>query len=93
MNMVCCGLAGIHPHDNYISFSPFLPDNIHYLELKDIKYRQSVLDIIIKGNGKKIKLFSLNWNKDISPYADKLEFTLDNLYSMNYCLLNISCNR
>ena len=70
MNIVYCGLAGIHPHDNYISFSPFLPDNIHYLELKDIKYRQSVLDIIIKGNGKKIKSFLLNGKKQSNDVID-----------------------
>lgn len=63
INMIYSGLAGIRLNNNGMSFSPYLPENIHYLELKDILYGQSRLDIIIKGSGNKIKTFLLNGKK------------------------------
>jgi len=63
LNMVNNGLAGIRITNEGISFSPYLPENIHFIEIKDLTYRQSVLNIIIKGKGKKIKTFSLNGKK------------------------------
>ena len=68
LNMVNNGLAGIRITNEGISFSPYLPENIHFIEIKDLTYRQSVLNIIIKGNGKKIKAFSLNGNNQ-SEYS------------------------
>lgn len=70
ISMVLYGLAGIHVNDNSMSFTPFLPDDIHYLEVRDIKYCQSELKIIIKGNGKKIKSFSLNGKKQLMNKID-----------------------
>jgi len=70
LSMVYNGLAGIHIGDDGISFSPFLPENIHYLELKDIIYRQSKLDIVIKGNGGKIKSFLFNDHKQLNNKID-----------------------
>ena len=60
INMILFGLAGIRIENNGIAFSPYLPENVHYLELRDINYHQSILNIIIKGNGSKIKSFFVN---------------------------------
>jgi len=68
LNMVNNGLAGIRITNKGISFSPYLPASIHFIEFKDLMYRQAVLNIIIKGNGKKIKTFSLNGNNQ-SEYS------------------------
>jgi glycogen debranching enzyme len=70
INMVNYGLAGIRVGNNGISFSPFLPENIHYLQLNELVYRKAVLDILIKGAGKKIKSFSLNGKKQLSNSID-----------------------
>ena len=66
INMIHFGIAGIRIENDGISFSPYLPDNVHYLKLKNICYRQSELEIIIKGNGSKIKSFLLNGVKQVS---------------------------
>ncbi|MDP4194794.1 MAG: hypothetical protein Q8940_07085 [Bacteroidota bacterium] len=68
INMIYYGLAGLRINNNDISFSPFLPSNIHYLELNNIIYRKSRLNIVIKGNGSKIKTFLLNGKKQ-SQYS------------------------
>ncbi len=60
MNMVYNGLFGMRFTPNGITFSPFLPADINFVELKDILYRESVLNIVVKGNGTKIKSFKLN---------------------------------
>lgn len=70
LNMIHYGLAGIRVQNDGISFSPYLPQNVHYLELSDIKYRQSVLKIIIKGNGSTIKSFLVNGKPQSGHHID-----------------------
>jgi len=70
INMVLYGLAGIRVQNAGISFAPFLPGDVHYLELKNIVYRQADLDIIIRGNGKRVKSFLLNGKKQLSSTID-----------------------
>jgi glycogen debranching enzyme len=60
LNMIYHGLFGFRFSNDGISFSPFLPDNIHLLEIKDLAYRQAMLNIKISGSGKQIKSFLLN---------------------------------
>jgi len=88
MNMVYNGLLGIRFKTDGITFSPFLPDGVNSLELKDIPYRQAVLDIIVKGNGTNIKSFSLNGVKQSTfkidatiQGANKIEIELENTTS------------
>lgn len=68
INMVLYGLAGIRFENNTITFSPYLTPDIHSLELRDIKYRNSILTIKIKGSGNKIKSFTIN-NKNQTEYT------------------------
>jgi len=70
LNMVHYGLLGLRFTNDGIVFSPYLPQNIHYIEIKDVVYRQSILDIIIKGNGKRIKTFLLNGQKQLNYSID-----------------------
>ena len=70
LNMIQYGLLGLRFTNNGITFSPYLPENIHYIELKNVVYRQSTLDIIIKGSGKKIKMFSINGQKQLKYSID-----------------------
>ncbi|MDP4238446.1 MAG: hypothetical protein Q8904_03120 [Bacteroidota bacterium] len=60
INMIIFGLVGIRIENDRIEFSPYLPETTHYLELRDLNYHQSTLNIIIKGHGSKIKSFLLN---------------------------------
>ena len=60
ISMVLHGLFGLRFCEQSLSFSPFLPSSIHFIEMKGLKYRHCILDISIKGNGKSIKIFSLD---------------------------------
>lgn len=60
INMVLYGLAGIRLENEGIAFEPWFPGDINYLEIRDIKYHKSNLNIVIKGNGSKIKSLKLN---------------------------------
>jgi len=63
LNMIYFGFIGMRLENEELSFSPFLPDNIHYLAISNIHYRNAELKVILKGNGKKIKSFVLNGKK------------------------------
>lgn len=76
LNMVLYGLAGVRLENDGISFEPYLPQNIHNLEIKDIKYNKSVLNLAIKGNGSKIKSFKLNGT---DQKGNRIDSTLKNL--------------
>jgi len=70
INMIQYGLAGMRNLNDGLLFSPFLPNNIHHLEINDFKYRNSTLNIVLNGNGKKIKTFLLNGNIQTSNKID-----------------------
>jgi glycogen debranching enzyme len=63
ISMVINGLFGMTFNENSLSFTPFLPPEISSIELKDIAYRDSKLDISIKGKGRTIKSFTLDGRK------------------------------
>ena len=63
INMVHNGLLGIRIKNNGLKFQPYLPDEINYLKLTDIIYRNAKLNVVLKGNGEKIKSFLLNRKK------------------------------
>ncbi|MBD0777782.1 hypothetical protein HPE56_08255 [Maribacter sp. ANRC-HE7] len=67
IDMIYFGLAGIRLENNGIVFAPYLPENIHYLQLNDVVYRNSTLNITLLGNGNKIKSFMLN-GRQIDDY-------------------------
>jgi len=85
INMIYYGLIGLRFEKNGISFSPYLPEDIHSLELKDIKYRQSILDISIKGNGSKIKSFLINGKKQAN---DRIHSTIKGSNKIEIELIN-----
>jgi hypothetical protein len=57
IRIVLGGLMGIELGDESVDFAPYIPDGLSYLELTALQYRGSVLDITIKGSGRKIKSF------------------------------------
>jgi hypothetical protein len=60
ISMVLNGVFGMRFGDKALTFVPYLPDGINYIELKDINYRQSVLNITIKGKGSLVKTFTVD---------------------------------
>ena len=60
LNIVLHGVFGLRYNNSGISFKPFLPQNINKIELKNLKYRNGVLDISIAGKGGAVKSFLLD---------------------------------
>jgi len=51
ISMVINGLFGMKFNEESLSFGPFLPAEIGSIKLKDLAYRDSKLNIVIKGKG------------------------------------------
>ena len=60
LSMVLNGLFGLRFNEKSVTFAPFLPKGISRVELKDLAYRNSTLNISIKGNGNTITSFKLD---------------------------------
>jgi len=63
ISMVINGLFGMNFNEKSLSFAPFLPEEIGSIELKDLYYRDSKLNISIKGKGNIIESFILDGKK------------------------------
>lgn len=60
LNMVLDGIIGLKLNADHIQFKPYLPEGVNQISLKDLKYRNSTLEISISGKGNTIKLFTLD---------------------------------
>jgi len=60
ISMVLDGVIGLRFDESALAFAPYLPQGISNIELKDLAYRNSVLDISIKGMGGSIKTFTVD---------------------------------
>ena len=60
ISMVTNGLFGMKFNEKSLSFAPFLPNEIGSIELKDLSYRNSKLNILVKGKGNIITSFILD---------------------------------
>jgi hypothetical protein len=63
ISMVTNGLFGMKFNEKSVSFNPFLPDEIGFIELKNLVYRDSKLNISVKGKGNTIASFILDGKK------------------------------
>jgi hypothetical protein len=63
ISMVINGLFGMKFNEESLSFTPFLPEEIGSIEIKDLAYRNSKLNISIKGKGNTIQSFILDGKK------------------------------
>ena len=68
ISMILNGLFGMRFSVDSLSFTPYLPEKINSIELKDLNYRNSNLDIKITGNGNSIESFSVD-GKNQSEYS------------------------
>jgi cellobiose phosphorylase len=64
--MILNGLFGLKFSEQSLSFAPYLPPYIHAIEMKNLKYRRSILDISIKGNGKSIRKFTVDGKEQVN---------------------------
>ena len=60
ISMVIKGLVGMKFNEDSVTFTPYLPEGIGTLKLKDLTYRNSTLNISLKGKGKMISSFTVD---------------------------------
>lgn len=58
--MLLMGVIGLDFTTRGITFNPAMPDSISTLTLKDLPYRDVLLEITIEGHGPRIAAFLLN---------------------------------
>ncbi len=63
ISMVLNGLFGMKFNEQSLSFAPFLPEEIQSIEIKNLAYRDSKLNISVKGKGFTIDSFILDGKK------------------------------
>ncbi|WP_158799062.1 hypothetical protein [Pedobacter sp. L105] len=71
LNMVLTGVVGLKFEPDYLSITPFLPDDVHSLTINELKYRNTTLNITITGKGDHVSSFTINGKKqkEIKVYA------------------------
>jgi hypothetical protein len=57
ISMILNGVFGMRFTEESLSFTPYLPEEINSIELKNLSYRSSILNISIKGKGNVIESF------------------------------------
>jgi glycogen debranching enzyme len=72
ISMVLKGLFGLKFESGKVYFTPFLPEGLNHIEIKDLPYRASKLNITIDGKGTFIKSFLVNGKKFTDHYMNPL---------------------
>ena len=60
LRMIVFGLFGLNTDTEKISFSPCVPNDFNKIILTNLRVRNMILKIIIKGNGTEIKKITMN---------------------------------
>lgn len=60
IRMILYGLLGMEFNVNEINFKPNLPENMNNVSFKNLRYRNMILNLTIKGNGRNIKSYTIN---------------------------------
>lgn len=60
LSMLFNGIFGMQFSENSLGFTPYLPEGIEHIELKNLAYRHAILDITVQGKGNTIKTFRLD---------------------------------
>jgi glycogen debranching enzyme len=60
ISMVLDGLMGLSFNERSLSIEPYLPAGINHVSFDKLAYRDAILNIDVKGKGKKIKTFKMD---------------------------------
>ena len=63
LSMIFDGLFGLDFANNAVGFKPYLPKGLNQVEIRDLPYRSSKLNISMTGSGTSIESFSVNGKK------------------------------
>ena len=70
LRMILMDIAGMQFNVDGIEFHPYLPEGINNFRLKNLKYRNTVLEINISGDGSNLTSFKINGN-ETEPFLKK----------------------
>lgn len=70
LRMVLTGVLGMRFSLDGITFEPSLPDGVHKARLRDLPYRNMVLDITVEGVGDRVTSLTINGEPAESLSAD-----------------------
>ena len=60
LRMVLLGLAGMRFDTRGVRFEPCVPKGISSVDLRNVRYRNAILDVTIRGTGSKVKHCTVN---------------------------------
>lgn len=72
ISMVLNGVIGLRLGERSLAFEPYLPDGVNNIRIKDLPYRNAVLDIAVKGKGSRVTSFLVDGKQQkmhAIPYA------------------------
>ena len=76
LRMVLMGLIGMDVTTEGITFRPNLPEGVSRLELSGMVYQGSPLDVVVRGQGSRIKSFRVNGKESAEAFvATKMQGT------------------
>jgi glycogen debranching enzyme len=79
INMVLNSLFGMEFSSRGITFNPMVSEDYKNIALLNLHYRDMVLNVYVKGKGKKIKGFEINGVRSDSPFLDSSGKGLKNI--------------
>jgi glycogen debranching enzyme len=68
LSMVLKGVFGMELRPEGILFKPMVSHNPEEWQLRHLRYRQAELHIVLKGEGRRIKAFTVNGKKQEKPF-------------------------
>ena len=68
--MVLNGLMGMNFEEKGIRFAPVVPAQFNQMTLRDVPYRQSVLNLKITGHGTRVAAFKLDGKPSDTAFFD-----------------------
>lgn len=70
LSMVYHGLFGMDFQAAGVRFAPVVPAGFQELTLRNVKYRDAQLSIVVKGNGTRVREFKLDAKTQRKPFFD-----------------------
>jgi glycogen debranching enzyme len=73
LRMVFLGLAGMRFEPDGVRLQPCLPEGVSQVELRNLHYRNLILDVTLRGNGTKVKQVLVDGQECQEPFLDNRE--------------------
>jgi glycogen debranching enzyme len=68
LRMILLGLAGLRFDTEGVAFEPCIPSQVTHVELRNLRYRQMTMDLILHGNGLQVRECRVNGELVATPF-------------------------